>query len=1001
MMDISEKRFEETIEQALLASKSETRANGISVVREPNEAYGVSAPTGYRKGKLEDYDRALCLDTRAVIDFIYATQPQEWDKFKKYYGAEARGKFSKRLASEISKRGTLDVLRKGIKDSGCKFQMAYFRPSSGINETLQKLYAANVFVATRQLQYSEKDSKSLDMVIFLNGLPIFTAELKNPLTGQNVQDSIHQYRFDRDHREPLFTFGRCLAHFAIDPDFVFVTTHLQGPKTQFLPFNQGKFGGAGNPPAMNGYSTAYLWEGIWSKGSVLNLIQHFIHAVEEEDDKGKKTGKRRLIFPRYHQLDAVRRLVAHAKEQGTGQRYLIQHSAGSGKSNSIAWLAHQLSVLHDAHDRRVFDSIVVVTDRRVLDRQIQRTVRQFEQTLGVVENIDKTSMQLKEALEAGKTIIVSTLQKYPVIAGEISSLPGKRFAIIIDEAHSSQSGESTKSLKQVLSAGTLEDAERQDQPGEDLEDLIVAEMKARGQVPNVSTFAFTATPKPKTLELFGVRKDGKYEAFSLYSMRQAIEEKFILDVFQNYTTYKVYWKLLKKIEQDPSYDRSKASYLLRSFVDLHEHAIAKKVEIMVEHFNSQIRNRIGGKAKAMIVTRSRLHAVRYKLAVDSYLAEKGYKFKALVAFSGTVRDGGIDYSEANMNGFSEKQTADTFKQDEYRILIVAYKFQTGFDQPLLHTMYVDQKLGGVHAVQTLSRLNRIYDGKEDTMVLDFVNSANDIQESFQPYYEKTILSEGTDPNSLYDLENKLEGFHFYSQEDVQNFALVYFNPKATQDLLYAALESTIDRFREANKEEQIDFRGTLTDYTRLYSFLSQIIPFADASLEKLYVFARLLPRRLPVKKEELPKEIQSNIDMDSYRIQKARNGRIPLERGEGKVAPIKPDGVHFIPTEQLEPLSQIIKELNERFGMGLTEEDKVFIQQLEEKLAKEEALQAAVRSNTRENARLTFNHVVGDRLQDMLETNFKLYKRITDDPEVGKYFMDLLFDRFLRDIEDK
>ena len=654
-------------------------------------------------------------------------------------------------------------MRKGIKDSGCRFQLAYFKPASGLNEAIQKLYEGNLFSVVRQLKYSRKNENSIDLVLFLNGLPIFTAELKNPLTGQDVQHGIRQYRFNRDPREPLLTFMRCLAHFAVDPDLVFLTTHLQGGSTRFLPFNQGKFGGAGNPPVpptQTGYTTSYLWDHIWSRESILDLIRHFIHDVEEVDETGNKTGRKFLIFPRYHQLDCVRRLITHAKIKGSGQKYLVQHSAGSGKSNSIAWLAHRLSILHDPTDRRVFDSIVVISDRKVIDRQLQNTVKQFEQVDGVVENIDQTSRQLKESLEAGKTIIVTTLQKFPVISSQIGELPGKRFAVIIDEAHSSQSGETTKHLKSVLAVGNLETAEKADEVEvEDFEDKILADMKKRGHLPNVSFFAFTATPKPKTLELFGTeRPDGRFEAFSLYSMRQAIEEKFILDVLENYSTFKSYWRLLKTVADDPHYDKKKANYLLRSFVDLHDHALRKKIEIMVEHFRERIAGRIKGRAKAMIVCRSRLHAVRYKQALDQYLRERAYPYKTLVAFSGTVRDGGKDSTEANMNGFPESQTAETFKGPEYRFLVVANKFQTGFDQPLLHTMYVDKKLGGVHAVQTLSRLNRIYPDKGETCVLDFANETDDIQKAFAPYYEKTILSEKTDPNYLYDLENQLADF---------------------------------------------------------------------------------------------------------------------------------------------------------------------------------------------------------------------------------------------------
>src|SRR5437764_4539733 len=743
-MDISEKNLEDTIEQVLLSSGSPLVPSTPQGIRQPSPLYGPAtsnltpdnvAPGGYRKHISEDYDKSLCLIPEDVLNFIYATQPKEWEKFKRQHETDARTPFLHRLATELRTRGTLSVLRKGIKANGCRFQLAYFVPSSGLNYELLNLYAANIFSEVRQLRYSEKNNNSLDLVLFLNGLPIFTAELKNPFTGQNVQNAIQQYRFDRDPREPLFAFGRCLAHFAVDPDLVYMTTHLEGPTTRFLPFNKGRNGGAGNPPSWQGFATAYLWESIWARYSVLNLVQQFIQEIEELDDKVRKTGKKHLMFPRYHQLDSVRRLVADAHEQGPSQRYLIEHSAGSGKSNSISWLAHQLSVLHDAEDKRVFDSIIVITDRRILDKQLQQTVLQFEQTLGVVENIDTTSGQLKDALERGKTIIVTTLQKFPVIVDQIGALPGKRFAVIIDEAHSSQSGESTSSLKLVLTVGSLDDVDIEERDeGQDMEDRIADIMKKRGRLPNVSFFAFTATPKPKTLELFGTRReDGKYEAFSLYSMRQAVEEHFILDVLENYTTYKTYWSLLKKIETDPHYDRTKATLLLKSFVDRHEQTIAKKVAIMVDHFDGQVAHLIDGKAKAMIVTRSRLHAVRYKQAVDRYLKEKGYSYKALVAFSGTVRDGGIEYTETNMNGFPETQTAETFKQNPYRILIVANKFQTGFDQPLLHTMYVDKKLGGVNAVQTLSRLNRTYPGKNETMVLDFVNEAEEIQQAFAPY----------------------------------------------------------------------------------------------------------------------------------------------------------------------------------------------------------------------------------------------------------------------------
>jgi type I restriction enzyme R subunit len=1007
--EISERAFEEAIECGLLQYGPDACAGDATAVRETSSPYGERPPGGYRKRRPEDYDRTLCLLPRDSVDFVLATQPKEWKKLEQHHGAAVREQFLKRLAAEIERRGVLDVLRNGVKDSGCKFRLAYFRPASGLNEETRQLHAANLFSEVRQLRYSTNNENCLDLVLFLNGIPIFTAELKNPLNGQDVEDAIRQYKTDRDPREPLLAYGRCLAHFAVDPDLVYVTTHLAGARTRFLPFNQGKFGGAGNPPVpptRKGYATAYLWEETWSRDSVLDLVRQFIHEVEEEDDKGRKTGRRFLIFPRYQQLDCVRRLVSDARARGAGQRYLVQHSAGSGKSFTIAWLAHQLSTLHGAADRRVFDSIVVVTDRRVLDRQLQTTMRQFEQTLGVVENIDTTSRQLKEALESGKTIIVTTLQKFPVIAKEIGELPGRRFAVIVDEAHSSQSGESTKPLKEILAAGSLEEAEAEDQTEEDrseIDKLALAEAIKRGHVKNLSLFALTATPKPKTLELFGVKRaDGKFAPFHLYSMRQAIEEGFILDVLASYTTYKAYWRLLKKVETDPRYDKKKAEYLLKSFVELHPHAIGEKVKICVEHFAAHAQGEIGGKSKAMVVTRSRLHAVRYKLAVDRYLAERGYPFKALVAFSGTVKHGGKDYTESKMNSegeprkIGEAQTAKTFERPEYRFLIVANKFQTGFDQPLLHTMYVDKKLGGVNAVQTLSRLNRTHPEKRGTMVLDFANEADEIKAAFEPYYETTLLSEATDPNLLYEIQTRLTAFPVYAEADVEAFAKVYYDPKATQDRLYAVLAPPVERFQAMSEEERADFRGQLTDYVRLYAFLAQVLTFADADLEKLYVFARHLRRLLPADRAALPREVQQNIDMESYRIQQTGSGKIALERRPGIVEPVSARQGYGVPPEELETLSRIIADLNDRFGLNLGPEHRVTLGQMMEKLDDDVALDAAARVNTRENVRLTFDQKVEHVIQEIVDSNFELYKRITDDRTFGEAVKNFLFDQYLR-----
>lgn len=987
---VSERAFEDAIEAALIQDGSD---NGQEM-----------RPGGYHKRHPEDYDRESCLLRDDSLGFLKTTQAEEWEKLSQRYGMEVEERFLERLASEIKRRGTLDVLRHGVKDMGCQFWLAYFRPASGLNEETQSLYRANLFSVVRQLRYSVKNENSLDLVLFLNGIPIFTAELKNPLTGQTVKDAIRQYRRDRDPREPLFASGRCLAHFAVDPYLVYVTTRLNKNKTRFLPFNRGKYGGAGNPPVpptQTGYATAYLWQETWSRDSVLDLIQRFIHQLKKENGNGGIVGRQILIFPRYQQLDCVRRLVCDAHEKGAGQHYLIQHSAGSGKSFTIAWLAHQLSSLHGSDDRRVFDSIIVITDRRVLDRQLQENIRQFEQTLGVVENINTTSRQLKDALESGKTIIVTTLQKFPVISAEVGDLPGKRFALIIDEAHSSQSGESSKSLKATLSSASLEEAEKEEvqaeTPEEELENAILAEIQSRGRQPNLSIFAFTATPKNKTLELFGTKRtDGTFKPFHDYTMRQAIEEGFILDVLSSYTTCRAYWKLWKTIESDPRYDKRKAAYLLKSYVERNPHAIDTKVGIMVEHFTGQVQDKIGNRAKAMIVTRSRLHAVRYKLAMDRHLAEQDHPFKVLVAFSGTVEDSGQSYTESSMNGQSEAQTAGAFDTPEYRFLIVANKFQTGFDQPLLHTMYVDKKLGGVNAVQTLSRLNRTHPGKTETLVLDFANEADAIKAAFDPYYETTLLSEETDPNLLYQVQTRLGNYPVYASADVDAFSKIYFGPQPTQDQLYAALAPSVDRFCELDEDEQDKFRKELTRYIRFYAFLAQVLTFADTDLEKLYVFARCLRPLLPINRDDLPLDVQQYIDMESYRVLETGSGAIEPDRGSGRLDPVTDEEPYGPMPEELEMLSKIIFELNERFGTELGSEHCATLGQMMERLEGDVALDASARVSTRENVRLAFDRKVEEAIEDIVDSNFDLYKRITDDQIFGDAVKNYLFDQYLR-----
>jgi type I restriction enzyme R subunit len=706
---------------------------------------------------------------------------------------------------------------------------------------------------------------------------------------------------------------------------------------------------------------------------------------------------------------AVRSLVDHARQHGGGRRYLIEHSAGSGKSNSIAWLAHRLAGLHNAQDTRVFDSIIVITDRRVLDRQLRRTVRSFSQVTGVVEAIEHGSSQLREALEAGKNVIITTLQKFPFVVEHVGTLPGRHFAVIIDEAHSSQSGESTKSLKQVLLAANLEEAQAEDaQPTapdeeDDINAVVEAAMRGRGRLPHVSFFAFTATPKGKTLELFGTeRADGSFVPFSLYSMRQAIEEGFILDVLKNYTTFRVYFSLLKNTPRDPSYNRKKALALLKSYADLHEHGIQTKTALMVEHFHEHVRHRISGQAKAMVVTRSRLHAVRYKQAFDRYLREQGYPYQVLVAFSGQVRDPdtGFTFTEAGMNGFPETQTADTFKQGQYRFLIVANKFQTGFDQPLLHTMYVDKKLGGVNAVQTLSRLNRTAPDKEDTLVLDFANSADEILQSFQPYYEATLLTEATDPNKLYDFQRILEDYHLFDRAAVEAFAAVYFSPGGTQARLHALLDPVVVAFRARDAEEQAGFRKHLLDYVRLYAFLSQVLTFADPDLEKLYQFARHLLRKLPITRDKLAVEVTANINMDSYRIQQTSSGQIALLQADGALQPITDLGTG-VPTQgELASLSEILAYINEHYGTTFTTEDKLhhFTDDMERRMAANLGLVRALDKEinpSEDTRRLAFDHVFGDTLEDMIDANFDIYKKLVDDPTFGEIFRRAMFRRIV------
>ena len=832
---------------------------------------------GYEQGSPEGFDREAAVFRSDLFDFLKNTQKDEWNRSLEIHGSDAEEKVLFRLVQEIEKRSALDVLRNGFIDHGVRYKMAFFKPETGFNPEDAGLYAKNALKVTRQLHYSKsRPNLSVDLTLSVNGIPVATAEIKNQFTGQNASSATRQYAEGRDPREPLFRFKRgALVHFAVDADEVFMTTKLEDSKTKYLPFNKGENAHAGNPANPKGYKTAYLWERIWQKDSWMDLIQRFVH-LETETFRNAKREK--IIFPRFHQLDAVRKLAKDAKSKGPGTNYLVQHSAGSGKSNSIAWLAYRLSNLHDKKNRKAFDSVIVVTDRLVLDRQLQDAIYQFEHKRGVVRKIDKNSAQLAEAITKATPIIITTLQKFPFVTDKIGKIPKRKYAVILDEAHSSQGGESSKKMKAVLSVSNPEKALETltEDPEDELEDQIRKSIEARGKQKNVSFFAFTATPKSKTLEAFGHAKNGKPAPFHLYSMSQAIEEEFILDVLKNYVAYDEYFKLSKKIEEDPRINKRKAAKAIGRFLTLHPHALAQKTEIIIEHFRSVVMKKIGGKAKAMVLTKSRLHAVRYYQEFKKYLKEKNYAdVKPLVAFSGTVKLKSKEFKEAEMNRFKESELPEKFSTPEYQILLVAEKYQTGFDQPLLHTMYVDKKLAGVKAVQTLSRLNRTHPGKEDTFILDFANNAKEITEAFQPYYEATTIDQPTDPNRLYDLKAQLDSSQTYETAEIESFAKTFFKPKekhASHDhaQLNKHLDPAVDRYKQKSQSQQENFKKTATAFTRAYAFLAQIMPFKDPQLEKLYAYAKLLLNKLPKKQLSQQLTLGDNIALEYYRSKKPK-----------------------------------------------------------------------------------------------------------------------------------
>jgi len=965
--------------------------------------YVVLSSTGYDSGR--------ALFPEETLNFIRTTQPKEWAKLEAHLNERTGEQILSDLCRWLDTQGTLSTLRHGFKCYGRTLRVAFFKAAHGLNPELEALYAANRLGLTRQLRYSARNSNSLDLVLSVNGLPIATLELKNPITGQTVDNAMHQYRHDRDPREPLFEFKRrTLVHFAVDTEAVWMTTRLAGSATHFLPFNQGQNGGAGNPtdPAGRNYRTAYLWEEVLQRDSLLDLLARFIHIQSESkrDEQDRKVTKETMVFPRYHQLQAVRQLVAAAREEGPGHNYLIDHSAGSGKSNTIGWLAHRLASLHNKENERVFDSVVVITDRNVLDRQLQDTIYQFEHRQGVVQKIDEDSRQLAQALESGVPIIITTLQKFPFVSRQLQRLaeergdtaggvlPTRRCAVIVDEAHSSQSGETVTELKGVLGGESMRDRARRqavEEGSPDLEELFRS-MAQRGRQENLSFFAFTATPKYRTLSVFG--RQGK--PFHRYTMKQAIQERFIMDVLCNYTTYATYYRLLKASEDDPHVERKKAAQALARFMRLHPYNIAQKTEVMVEHFQAMSRHKIGGRARAMVITGSRLEAVRYKQSFDRYIREKRYPIRTLVAFSGIVEDDkapGRTYTEEGMNdGVREKELPEVFGAGDYRVLLVAEKYQTGFDQPLLHTMYVDRRLAGLQAVQTLSRLNRTHPLKEDTFILDFVNDRSEIQEAFAQYYEGAEMGEEVDPARMYDIKAELDFSGIYLTEEVDRFSEVYFKPASRQSpsdhrAMNAALDPAVDRFGarlEQEEEEAELWRGKLHAFQRLYAFLSQIIPYQDSDLERLYTYLRHLAPKLSRRHSGPDYQFDEEVRLEYYRLQKISEGSISL--AEYTIRPL--DGPKDVGTglvrEQPVALSRLIDIVNARFGTDFTDADQLFFDQIIEAALTHEGLQQAAQANPEEKFALVFRNLLETLFIERMDQNVEIFARFMNDPTFQK-----------------
>lgn len=989
--DTSERGLERLICTALTGDLWERSSDKTTGFRERPAGYGA----GWICADPGDYDREYCMDLVQFSAFLQETQPKLVDALDLGQDGPVRRKFLARLQGEISKRGTIDVLRHGLKHGAHHLDLFYGTPSPG-NSKAAEHYAANRFSVTRQLRYSRDETqRALDLGLFINGLPVATFELKNSLTKQTVEDAVQQYQRDRDPRERLFEFGRCIVHFAVDEHEVRFCTELKGKGSWFLPFNQGWNDGAGNPPNPNGLKTDYLWRRILTRDGLTDILENYAQVVESKDQKtGRK--KKTQIWPRFHQLDVVRKLLADAKANGAGRRYLIQHSAGSGKSNSIAWLVHQLIGL-TRNDATVFDSIIVVTDRRILDQQIRDTIKQFAQVGATVGHAEHSG-DLRKFIAEGKKIIISTVQKFPFILDELGNEPkGRHFAIIIDEAHSSQGGRTASAMSRALSGDKAEDDD------ETLEDEINRLIEAKKLLPNASYFAFTATPKNKTLEIFGEpdpQSDGKvkHRPFHGYTMKQAIQEGFILDVLKYYTPVDSYYKLIKTVDADPEYDTKRARKKLRRYVESHDHAVRLKAEIMVDHFHEQVLalNKIGGEARAMVVTSSIERAIQYYHAIVDYLGERKSPHKAIVAFSGEHEYKGQKVTEASLNGFPSSQIADKIQQAPYRFLICADKFQTGYDEPLLHTMYVDKVLSGIKAVQTLSRLNRAHPKKHDVFVLDFMNDSDSIQKAFADYHRTTILAEETDPNKLHDLKAALDAHQVYAAAQIDDLVSRYL-AGAERDTLDPILDACVAVYKQQLDEDaQVDFKGKAKIFLRTYGFLSAILPYTNADWEKLSIFLTFLVAKLPAPVEEdLSKGILETIDMDSYRVEKKAVMAIQLPDADAEIEPVPTSGGGFKAEPELDRLSNILKTFNDHFGnISWTDADRVhklITEDIPNRVAADKAYQNARQNSDKQNARIEHDKALARVMTAVLKDDTELFKQFMDNESFRRWMTDTVF----------